>query len=534
MSSMSAPQAGARGKILSLLIAIAVLALTLPGAASAADTIFWTSANANSISYANLDGGGGGSLGTGLATKGAPLGMALDPSAGRVYWANNEGNRISWAYLNGSGGGNLATTGATVNGPAGMAIDPVNQKIYWTNYEGDAISWAYLTGSGGGDLATVAPILKPAGIAVDPAAGRLYWTNYEGDATTAISYANLDGSNGGSLATTGATVEKPFGLAVDPGANRVYWANRASEKGISAANLDGSGGGVDLVAESPALGGAVGIALDPAGNRIYWGNAESDSVAYAGLDGSGPSILDTTGSPVGEADFPAVLRAPLGTGAPTISGTQVVGKPQTCSKGEWAADLPSEFFYRSPTTYAYAWYRNGELLAGATESWYRPTKPGIYNCQVSAANQAGSTAQTSAELNLERGYAYANGFAPVHGRRALVTLICTGDDRCKGLVKLIAHVGYKRVVFREGRRKVIRRRALYPIGKGRFSIYPGRTKVVHVKLKRKGARLLRHRPGRRWHVRLLGRDVAHRGLMLKIPGRGRGARHLRAWHRRPG
>ena len=59
------------------------------------------------------DGTGGGDLFTGVATVNNPQGVAVDPAAGRIYWANVGGNKISFANLNGSGGGDLITAGAT-------------------------------------------------------------------------------------------------------------------------------------------------------------------------------------------------------------------------------------------------------------------------------------------------------------------------------------------------------------------------------------------------------------------------------------
>jgi len=46
-----------------------------------------------------------------------PHGVAIDPVAQRIYWANTGSNQISWANLNGSGGGNIPTPGAHPAGP---------------------------------------------------------------------------------------------------------------------------------------------------------------------------------------------------------------------------------------------------------------------------------------------------------------------------------------------------------------------------------------------------------------------------------
>ena len=56
-------------------------------------------------------------------------------AADRVYWTNGgcDGNRIAFANLNGSGGGNLGTAGAAIRQPRGMAINMATGKVYWTN-----------------------------------------------------------------------------------------------------------------------------------------------------------------------------------------------------------------------------------------------------------------------------------------------------------------------------------------------------------------------------------------------------------------
>ena len=191
-------------------------------------------------------------LPTGGATVASPFGAALDPPANRIYWANLAGT-ISYANLDGSGGGDLNTSGATVDQPFGVALDPTADRIYWGNYNGDTISYANLDGSGGGDLNTGgATVDGPTGVAIAPAKNRIYWANVryfgtELDGTPGtISYANLDGTGGGDdLDTTGATVVGPRGLALDPAENRIYWANPGKGT-IAFANLDGTGDGGEL------------------------------------------------------------------------------------------------------------------------------------------------------------------------------------------------------------------------------------------------------------------------------------------------
>ncbi len=49
--------------------------------------------------------------------------MAIDPAAGRIYWANLNNHTISFAKLDGSGGGGqLSTAGATVSFPVFLAL----------------------------------------------------------------------------------------------------------------------------------------------------------------------------------------------------------------------------------------------------------------------------------------------------------------------------------------------------------------------------------------------------------------------------
>jgi hypothetical protein len=531
MSPTLAPPTGAHGKgLAAVLVAIVLTSLSLAGEASAAGGIYWSNHLGAKISRANLDGSGGGTdLGIGGAQLAGPAGVAIDAATGRVYWAEDIG-QISYANLDGTGRGILNTAGALVSQPSGIAINPILGKLYWANFEGDTISYANLDGSGAHELDTAgATVSAPTGIAIDLDSHRVYWAN---SLTGTISYASLGGGGGGELDTAGATVDHPAGVAIDlgrlesdainPNRGRIYWTNGEATEGLFYANLDGSGGGKVSTAGAE-MDSPKGLAIDPDAGRIYWANGgPPGTISYANLDGTGGGgELATTGASMEGPDFLALFEPPGAGGAPMISGRRQIGRPLYCSPGSWRSDVLGSFLYREPQSYAYGWLHNGEAIVGATELTYRPRKPGVYDCQVIASNQAGTTTQTSADLTLVRGFAHAKGFAPVHGRRALVTLTCTGDGRCKGLGKLIAHIGYKRVVHHEGQREVIRRRALFPIGKARFSIEPGRTKVLRVKLKRKGARMLRNRSGHRLWVKLLGRVVDHRSLLLKA-GAGAG------------
>jgi DNA-binding beta-propeller fold protein YncE len=369
--------------------------VTVP-AASAADSVYWSNASGNKISFANLDGSGGGDLFTGSATVKNPQGVAFDPTAGRIYWANASGTKISFANLNGSGGGDLATGSATVNAPVGVAVDPAAGRIYWANSGGTTISFAILDGTGGGDLFTgVATVNGPEGVAVDSAAGRIYWANGAGNK---ISFANLNGSGGADLATGSATVKVPAGVAVDPAAERIYWANQNANK-ISFANINGGGGG-DLATGSASVSAPTGVAIDPAAGRVYWASFLANKISFANVNGSGGGDLATGLVTPSGSVFPVLLQVPGGAGVPVVSGATGVGASLLCSQGTWAPDLLSSFDYRAAQSFAYGWAENGTPIAGATSSSITAGSPGSYTCQVTASNLAGPTAQTSAAFTV--------------------------------------------------------------------------------------------------------------------------------------
>ncbi len=341
-----------------LLVAVGLLALASAPAALGADRLYWGNGGNTTISYANLDGSGGGhDLDLSGSDPNSPRGVAIDSAAGRIYWANQGNNTISYANLDGSGGGGqLNITGTLPNKPHGLAIDPAAGKIYFANDDG-TISYANLDGSGGGQLdITGATPVSPYGAAIDTAAGKIYWANL--DANT-ISYANLDGSGGGGeLDISGSHPNEPHGLVLDTAAGKLYWANIGNT--ISYANLDGSGGGGELNLAGATERGAVGLGIDPTTGRIYWGNLGGDNLSYVNLDGSGGGGLFNT-SPVTPSDprFVALLRAPSATGAPQITGGSSPNAVLSCSQGEWAPDALGSFFYRAPQSFVYQWTRNG-------------------------------------------------------------------------------------------------------------------------------------------------------------------------------
>jgi DNA-binding beta-propeller fold protein YncE len=133
--------------------------LVLAPPASASDMVYWGNYDGSTISFAKLDGSGGGDL---LTTLGDPDGLAIDSATDKIYWVEHFTDKVFFANLDGSASGSLTTTGVTPEDPVGLAIDPTTEEIYWGNEGNDTISFAKLAGSGGGTLNTapVTPFIR--------------------------------------------------------------------------------------------------------------------------------------------------------------------------------------------------------------------------------------------------------------------------------------------------------------------------------------------------------------------------------------
>ena len=397
---------GTRSRIALVASTVGVIAGTLAVAASAADRVYWGGYGASTprISFANLDGSGGGDLNSGLATVDEPFGIAIDLARGRILWANDGGSAISFANLNNTGGGgNLNTSGVSVYDPEGIAIDPAIGRVYWTNTPGGpdtGVSFANLNNTGGGGHLNTsgATVNNPEGIAIDPAAGKVYWGD-NGGSPKRISFANLNNTGGGGTLNTGAAiVNNPGGMAIDPTARRIYWTN-FSGTSISFANLDNTGGGGTLNTNGATVDHPLGLGIDPIAGKIYWANdsGPDQGIWFANLDntGGGGKVLTGMATVDGPA-FATLLERPRSAATPAVTGGNVAATHLACSRGRWAGDLLGAFLYRIPQHFAYRWSRNGVDNPGATASSYNATLTGVYRCRVSATNAAGTTQQTSA------------------------------------------------------------------------------------------------------------------------------------------
>jgi hypothetical protein len=471
-----------------------------------ADSVYWINNDytESSIRCAPLDGSG--PVGTVYAGPGDglnfPLGMALDPAAGRIYWTSNGDDKIKRAPLDGSGPAAVhygSDPAHGVSDPVGLTIDPAAGWLYWSQDEWDnqlgvvgKIRRAPLDGSGPVVTLYGRPwdgVFYPSALVVDPTApgapperldlgdtgratvgrwlrdllsrwsttpvgppGRIYWVD-----SGTIYWAPL---TGGGVPHTLYAAGYVNDLVIDAAAGRIDWPSYAA-RALQGAPLDGRGPIGTLYDGSRGVSGAGGAAIDPnpadpgparlevadterfaigawlrdvfsgpsaSPGLIYWGNGPSTTggqplnpndnrIRRAPLDGSGPfeDLYDSANDGVSQPRALALLRAPLGTGPPTISypfllpdedfqfgggHSGPLNRELSCSRGAWAPDLPSSHLYRAPRTFAYQWRLGGNDIPGANAARYTPTAPGSYACRVTATNQAGGATQTSAPFTV--------------------------------------------------------------------------------------------------------------------------------------
>jgi hypothetical protein len=122
--------------------------------------------------------------------------------------------------------------------------------------------------------------------------------------------------------------------------------------------------------------------------------------------------------------------------------------------------------------------------------------------------------------SLRRGTVLAAGIARVMRGRALLRLHCRGDRRCSGVIKLIASVSERPTTRRNVQRRVARHPKHVLIGKAPFSIPATGSTVIPVRMNHIGMEQLRQTRRHRLKVRLQGRGVNPRWVVLKGAQRG--------------
>jgi hypothetical protein len=398
--------------------AIALVLAALLGFAAraqAAELFYWDNygATPQTISYANVDGTGGGLLNLSGAQLLGPEGMAIDTATGRLFVASSNAGaakhgEIDFVNLNGSGAGVFTAPGAPVDDPFGVVVDPVTRTIYWANSgagEGDgSIAWAKLDGSAGGILNTTgATLVNPYKIGLDPVNGRVYWGNHPPGpgGEISISYANVDNTGGGNLPLSTAP-STPYAFAVDPAAGRLYWSEGEEERFAYTGLLGGVVSTLDTT--GAVANSSYGFAIDPTLNKLYWPNYDNgedrtNGLGFASLSGGGGNTTPQDAPFSGPQDL-LVLKSPTGTGAPTVTRDTKARSLLACSTGTWAGDFAGSYVYQAPSAYVYQWGQNGVAIPGATAATLNATEAGGYTCVVTAANQAGTASQTSAATQL--------------------------------------------------------------------------------------------------------------------------------------
>lgn len=399
---------GGNRRIPALVVALAatvMLALALGATrAGATELVYWANYDAKpsaTISFANLDGSGGGALNIGGLQIKSPEGMAYDPVTNRLYVANegvSEKGEIAYVNLDGSSGGVFTAPGAVIENPEGIAIDPATRIMYWANSkEAGSIGWANLNGTIGGTLNTTGATTKfPYRLALDPVGGRVYWSTFdEATEITSLSFANVNNTGGGNLSLSAAP-NSIYGLAADPTSGRLYWLDSSTGKEVLA--FTGLlGGGVNSISLAGADKGGYGIAVDPVLGKAYWGNygnekSATNAIGFTSLSGVNGGFTPVA-APVDGPQDPVIIKSPGAAGAPQLTQSKAL---LSCSQGTWAGDYPGSSVYQSPRAYVYQWSLNGVPIAGATAPTLTATTPGAYACTVTATNQAGSASQSGA------------------------------------------------------------------------------------------------------------------------------------------
>jgi hypothetical protein len=430
-----------------------------------AEQIYWCNRGDDKIQRAPLAGGTVHTLYDSAHGVSYPMGLAIDATAGRIYWSNGDygsagpDSTIRSAPLDGSGPVvRLYGPEHGVSGPSGVAIDPNAPGAPLARLElGDRAR--YVAGAARhwlGDLFSRSEATGPP--------GRIYWSNLAGPIAGTIQGAPIGG--GGPVDTlygSAPGLGYPTGLAIDATGARIYWSELDGTVGggdIRGAPLTGHGAIDPLYDGTQGVRRPAGIAVDPTAvpdagparldvgetdaftiggwlrdlfspppsptGRIYWSNGPAwsgwgdhtpdpagDSIRAAPPTAGGAiDTLYDSGDGVTTPLYLAVLRAPVGAGAPRVSWafmlpdsgggghTGSLDPRLSCSRGTWAPDLPGSFLYRAPHAFAYQWRLNGVDIGGETAQTHVPTGPGSYSCRVTATNAAGSATQTSAAMTI--------------------------------------------------------------------------------------------------------------------------------------
>ena len=151
-----------------------------------AKRLYWFDEQAKTIVSVSVAGGTVTPLNTaGTTPETSSSGVAVEPGLGKVFWLNESLEGVSWANLNGSGGGDIAVGGTAFDGPYGLVVDAAAGRIYWANYSAgetrsNALGFLNLAGGSAAINVPTAPVdgpqdpvlIKPPAITAAPAITR--------------------------------------------------------------------------------------------------------------------------------------------------------------------------------------------------------------------------------------------------------------------------------------------------------------------------------------------------------------------------
>lgn len=547
-----APRPRALSTAFAVLILTAVAALPAPALAESAPradgTLYWTQQGGLVESTGLLLAGSlaGGEPRTLLALPpgSSPEGVALDPAAGEVYWTDRNSGRIFVARLTGGAAATTIVSGQSA--PLGLALDKGAGRIYWTDESSGRIMSANLYG---GEVRTLyAGEQEPAGIAIDAATGGLFWTD---KAAGTIRQGLIGGAGESEAKTLYEGEHQPSGIALDSASGRLYW-NEAQAGQVRAGGIggEGEGGARTLFAAQQT---PVGIALDPATGTLYWadhasGTIDAGAIAPAGTGGAGAGLARSVFAPGAEGpNFLALLSAPEAVAPPSIAGKPAMNETLICSAGTWAEDDPGASFYQAPESISYRWLRDGVPVVGADNARYVVGSGGSYVCEVTAANAAGSTAQSTAPVSVPAPTSPPL-YLPVltiEGRRVVVrrgragvTLTCNAGRECEGTLSLLAEVRRR---IRKGRarhrRRVIDTKGV-TLAQAHYRVPSGASGEVKLRLTSHALKMLADAYGHRlevWAVAMLTPGKVTKPLLIALShegGRGQAQGRGQGRHRR--
>ena len=311
-----------------------------------------------------------------------------------------------------------------------VQLDQTGAATAWDPSSGvtgqvDAITLAISSGTvqtvyAGGSFTTLAGQGRNRIAAIDPSTGSA--TAWNPNATSgqvnaiALSPSLSTVYAGGTFTTIGGQARSRIAaLSASTGAADATWNPNASST-VNALAVSSDGSIVYAAGAFATIGGQTrnrlaSVSSSGTGSATTWNpNAsggvtagDAISIASSGLVAGG--VWTNLGSaPVADLGLFA-FDVPVATTSPPVTGTPTVGSTLSCGQGVWA---------NGPTSYAYAWLRDGSAIGGATATTYQLVSADLghsVSCKVTATNAEGSGTATSSAQKVVA--APSNSAAPV-------------------------------------------------------------------------------------------------------------------------